>query len=70
MPQQPRRAQSFLLRKWSYDLDTNRAFEFLRRLSQHHNIKLRDVAAWVVEHRTSDDVDLAVTTPTGEVAAI
>jgi GAF domain-containing protein len=59
-------AQGILMER--YDLDAIRAFEFLRRLSQHHNIKLRDVAAWVVEHRTSSEVDLAVTTPTEQVA--
>ncbi len=59
-------AQGILMER--YDLDANRAFEFLRRLSQHHNVKLREVAAWVVEHRTSNDVDLAVTAPTGENA--
>lgn len=60
-------AQGILMER--YDLDPNRAFDFLRRLSQHHNIKLRDVAAWVVEHRTSDKVDLAVSAPKGETTA-
>ncbi|GAA3520861.1 GAF and ANTAR domain-containing protein [Aeromicrobium panaciterrae] len=59
-------AQGILMER--YDLDANRAFDFLRRLSQHHNIKLRDVAAWVVEHRTSDEVDLAVSAPKGEIS--
>lgn len=58
-------AQGILMER--YNLDANRAFDFLRRLSQHHNIKLRDVAAWVVEHRTSDEVDLAVSTPQSEI---
>lgn len=61
-------AQGILMER--YDLDSTRAFEFLRRLSQHHNIKLRDVASWVVEHRTSDHVDLAITPPEGESAAV
>lgn len=32
-----------------YDLATDPAFEVLRRYSQHHNVKLRDVARSVVE---------------------
>ncbi len=61
-------AQGILMER--YDLDAVRAFDFLRRLSQHHQIKLREVAAWVVEHRTSDHVDLAVTPPEGEAAVV
>jgi GAF domain-containing protein len=36
-----------------FDIDADRAFDFLRRQSQHHNIKLRDIAQWVVEQRGS-----------------
>jgi AmiR/NasT family two-component response regulator len=35
-----------------FDIDADRAFDFLRRQSQDNNIKLRDVAAWIVDHRT------------------
>jgi GAF domain-containing protein len=59
-------AQGILMER--YDLDATRAFDFLRRQSQHHNIKLREVAAWVVEHRTSPTVDLASPPPAGETA--
>ena len=34
-----------------YDLDETQAFEVLRRYSQDHNIKLRDVAAHLTETR-------------------
>ena len=60
-------AQGILMER--YDLDANRAFDFLRRQSQHHNIKLRDVATWVVEHRTLPEVDLAAPPPATEPAA-
>ncbi len=61
-------AQGILMER--YDLDSNRAFDFLRRQSQAHNIKLRDVAAWIVEHRTSADVDLASTPPAADPVSI
>lgn len=61
-------AQGIIMER--YDLDANRAFEFLRRQSQHHNIKLRDVAAWVVEHRKSDEVNLAMSPPAAEASQI
>ncbi|GAA1748839.1 GAF and ANTAR domain-containing protein [Aeromicrobium alkaliterrae] len=35
-----------------YDVEPDPAFEVLRRYSQDHNIKLRDVARQIVEHRT------------------
>jgi GAF domain-containing protein len=35
-----------------YDLDPDRSFEVLRRYSQHHNVKLREVARQVVDHGT------------------
>ncbi len=44
-------AQGILMERFS--LDADRAFEFLRRQSQAHNVKLRYVAEWVVEHRNS-----------------
>lgn len=56
-------AQGILMER--YDLDADRAFDFLRRQSQDNNIKLRDVAAWVVENRTSAAVNLA-SSPPGE----
>jgi hypothetical protein len=37
--------------KECYDLDQVRAFEMLRRYSQDHNIKLRDVAAHLIATR-------------------
>lgn len=38
-----------------YDLAADPAFEVLRRYSQHHNVKLRDVARSVVEHGALPD---------------
>jgi GAF domain-containing protein len=46
-------AQGILMER--FDLDADRAFEFLRRQSQTHNVKLRYVAEWVVEHRSSPE---------------
>lgn len=46
-------AQGILMERFSIDAD--RAFEFLRRQSQSHNVKLRYVAEWVVDHRNSPD---------------
>lgn len=46
-------AQGILMER--FDLDADRAFDFLRRQSQAHNVKLRYVAEWVVDHRTSPD---------------
>lgn len=34
-----------------YDVDSEKAFAILRRYSQHHNVKLREVAALVAERR-------------------
>jgi GAF domain-containing protein len=42
-------AQGILMER--YDLDEARAFEVLRRYSQDHNIKLRDVAAYLMATR-------------------
>ena len=42
-------AQGILMER--HDLDETRAFEVLRRYSQDHNIKLRDVAAHLIETR-------------------
>lgn len=42
-------AQGILMER--HDLDEARAFEVLRRYSQDHNIKLRDVAAYLIETR-------------------
>ncbi len=46
-------AQGILMER--FDLDADRAFDFLRRQSQAHNVKLRYVAEWVVKHRNSPD---------------
>jgi len=43
-------AQGILMER--YALDEARAFEVLRRYSQHHNLKLRDVAAQLTASRT------------------
>lgn len=50
-------AQGILMER--FDLDADRSFEFLRRQSQHHNIKLRKVAEWVVANRSSPDANFA-----------
>ncbi len=42
-------AQGILMER--FDIDADRAFTFLRRQSQDHNQKLRDVAAWIVANR-------------------
>lgn len=42
-------AQGILMER--FDLEADRAFEFLRRQSQHHNVKLRYVAEWIVDNR-------------------
>lgn len=44
-------AQGILMER--FDLDADTAFDFLRRHSQQHNIKLREVAEQVVDHRRS-----------------
>jgi GAF domain-containing protein len=46
-------AQGILMER--YDLDPDRAFDFLRRQSQTHNVKLRYVAEWVVDNRGNPD---------------
>jgi GAF domain-containing protein len=46
-------AQGILMER--FDIDADRAFDFLRRQSQSHNVKLRYVAQWVVDHRDSPD---------------
>lgn len=52
-------AQGILMER--FDIDADRAFEFLRRQSQTHNVKLRYVAEWVVEHRNSPDTTFTTT---------
>ncbi|WP_293785568.1 GAF and ANTAR domain-containing protein [uncultured Aeromicrobium sp.] len=42
-------AQGILMER--FDIDADRAFDVLRRYSQHHNRKLREVAEWVVTYR-------------------
>lgn len=51
-------AQGILMER--FDLDADRAFEFLRRQSQTHNVKLRFIAEWVVDHRGSPAAIFAV----------
>lgn len=51
-------AQGILMER--FDLDADRAFEFLRRQSQTHNVKLRFVAEWVVDHRSEPDAVFSV----------
>jgi GAF domain-containing protein len=50
-------AQGVLMER--YDIDPERAFEFLRRQSQAHNVKLRYVAEWVVENRNKPNATFA-----------
>lgn len=54
-------AQGVLMER--FDLDADRAFEFLRRQSQDRNVKLRDVAEWVVVHRTEPGAVFADPSP-------
>lgn len=48
-------AQGILMNR--YDLDLQQAFEVLRRYSSVHNVKLRQVAEYVVHHRGLPDSD-------------
>ena len=59
-------AQGILMER--FDLDADRAFDFLRRQSQAHNVKLRYVAEWVVEHRTSPDARFETPALSGDEA--
>lgn len=43
-------AQGILMER--FDIDADRAFTFMRRQSQDHNQKLRDIASWVVANRS------------------
>ena len=54
-------AQGILMER--FDIDADRAFTFLRRQSQDQNQKLRDIAAWVVEHRGDPRAKLDGTFP-------
>jgi GAF domain-containing protein len=60
-------AQGILMER--FDLDADRAFEFLRRQSQAHNVKLRHVAEWVVEHRRSPDASFDTASPSEQASA-
>jgi GAF domain-containing protein len=60
-------AQGILMER--FDLDANRAFEFLRRQSQHHNVKLRNVAEWVVVNRALPAAVFAESSPEGGKSA-
>ncbi|MGJ9422977.1 GAF and ANTAR domain-containing protein [Aeromicrobium sp. CF3.5] len=44
-------AQGVLMER--FDIDADRAFTFMRRQSQDHNTKLRDIAAWIVANRST-----------------
>lgn len=57
-------AQGILMER--FDIDPDRAFEFLRRQSQAHNVKLRYVAEWVVDHRESPEATFSA--PADELA--
>ena len=47
----------------TYGLHEDEAFALLRRQSQHHNIKLRDIAATITDRSTDPDLaDLPATT--------
>jgi GAF domain-containing protein len=46
-------AQGILMER--YGLDADRAFALMRRYSQHHNVKLRDLARLVIEMRKLPD---------------
>jgi GAF domain-containing protein len=59
-------AQGILMER--FDIDAERAFEFLRRQSQAHNVKLRYVAEWVVDHRDSPDATFSV--PSGDDVSV
>lgn len=39
-----------------FDLDGDRSLEFLMRLSQNRNVKLREVATWIIDHRDDDSL--------------
>ena len=49
-------AQGILMNR--YELTLDQSFEVLRRFSSQANIKLRDLAAAVIEHRRLPDLDL------------
>lgn len=49
-------AQGILMER--FDVDADSAFAVLRRYSQHHNMKIQDVAGWVVENRRAPIADL------------
>jgi GAF domain-containing protein len=53
-------AQGILMER--FDIDADRAFDFMRRQSQHHNVKLRYVAQWIVEHRNSPEAQFPART--------
>jgi transcriptional regulator with GAF, ATPase, and Fis domain len=49
-------AQGILMQR--YDIPVERAFEILRRYSTTQNVKLRDIATYVVEHHQLPDIPL------------
>ncbi|MCW2799640.1 MAG: hypothetical protein JWQ70_1112, partial [Aeromicrobium sp.] len=60
-------AQGILMER--FDLDADRALEFVRRQSQHHNVKLRSVAEWVVANRALPAAEFAASSPEGGTSA-
>lgn len=59
-------AQGILMER--FDISHDRAFEFLRRQSQAHNVKLRFVAEWVVENRSTPNATFLA--PTSDEASV
>jgi GAF domain-containing protein len=45
-------AQGILMER--FDIDADRAFDYLVRQSQQQNVKLRQIAAWIVDHRAEN----------------
>jgi len=60
-------AQGILMER--HDLDETRAFEVLHRYSQDHNIKLRDVATYLIETRQLPTITTTLQLPTGDKTA-
>lgn len=59
-------AQGILMER--FDINPERAFEFLRRQSQAHNVKLRFVAEWVVENRSTPNASFTTTSDEATVS--
>ena len=52
-------AQGILMERFGIDAD--RAFTFMRRQSQDRNQKLRNIAAWIVDHRADPQAGISET---------